>query len=333
MKPIALTVGMGIGPEICIKALDSFQHPTILLSRKGTLLRALHQMGLGWEYLWKFPAVQVVEYEDTDEPAEVQAIRTATEMCLSKQASAMVTGPISKSVLMDRGFEFAGHTDYLGHLCGVDNPVMAFSGGRYQVVLVTTHIPLVKVASSLTTQKIIHTVETAHRAWTERGMPARFAICGLNPHAGEHGKLGSEDLEIVQPACELLREKGVLATDVVSSETAFLMARDGEVDVVVAMYHDQGLTPLKLVDFGQSVNWTLGLPIIRTSVDHGTADAITGKGCANPSSLIAAWQMARQIASQRSTPTTSTSTQAAPQQSQGNRVRGHAPRVPVSVRP
>ena len=145
-------------------------------------------------------------------------------------------------------------------------------------------------------------------AWLERGEPVRFAICGLNPHAGEYGKLGSEDVEVIQPACVILREMGISVTDVVSSETAFLMARDGEVDVVVAMYHDQGLTPLKLVDFGQSVNWTLGLPIIRTSVDHGTADAITGKGCANPSSLIAAWRLPFQIASQRVTSATSNQT-------------------------
>ena len=176
MKPIALTVGMGIGPEICIKALESFQHSTILLSRKGTLVKALHQMGLNWNHLWKFPLVQVVEFEDGDEPAEVQAIRTATEMCLSNQTSAMVTGPISKSVLMDQGFEFTGHTGYLGHLCGVPNPVMAFSGGRYQVVLVTTHIPLNKVSSSLTIDGIVHTVQIAHQAWRERGEPVRFAI-------------------------------------------------------------------------------------------------------------------------------------------------------------
>lgn len=331
MKPIALTVGMGIGPEVCVKALESFHHPTILLSRKGMLLEALQQMGLSWNHLWKFPAVQVVEYEDTDEPAEVQAIRVATEMCLSGQASAMVTGPICKSALMDQGFTFAGHTDYLGHLCGVSNPVMAFSGGRYQVVLVTTHIPLVKVASTLTTERIVHTVETAHKAWKERGKSARFAICGLNPHAGEYGKLGREDVEIVQPACDILRGKGVSVTNVVSSETAFLMARDGKVDVVVAMYHDQGLTPLKLVDFGQSVNWTLGLPIIRTSVDHGTADSIVGKGCANPSSLVAAWQLAKDIASQRLARTASTQLESP--HSQDSLVRVRVPRESASVRP
>jgi len=299
MKPIALTVGMGIGPEVCIKSLPSFTEHMLLLSRKGVLLEALHQLDLEWEYLWKFPNVQVVELEDREIPAEVEAIRLATEMCLSGQASAMVTGPINKAALMNKGFEFAGHTDYLGYLCDTPNPVMAFSGGRYQVVLVTSHIPLQAVSGALSIERIVHTVETAHHAWMDRGDPARFAICGLNPHAGECGKLGSEDLDIIQPACDVLRGKGVQVTDVVSSETAFLMARNNQVDVVVAMYHDQGLTPLKLVDFGQSVNWTLGLPIVRTSVDHGTADAIVGQGIADPSSLVAATKLALQIVSQR----------------------------------
>ena len=143
--------------------------------------------------------------------------------------------------------------------------------------------------------------------------------------------MGSEDVEVIQPACVILREKGISVTDVVSSETAFLMARDGEVDVVVAMYHDQGLTPLKLVDFGQSVNWTLGLPIVRTSVDHGTADAIAGKGCANPSSLIAAWNLAREIAGQRVTSATVNQTDS--QQRRDTRAKGHSPRESLSARP
>ena len=330
MKPIALTVGMGIGPEISIKALASFTHPTLLLSRKGQLLKALHQLGLDWNYLWNYPTVQVIEFESAEEPAEVQAIRSATDLCLSGQASAMVTGPINKASLMEQGFEFAGHTDFLGHLCAVSNPVMAFSGGRYQVVLVTTHMPLSSVAESLSTEKIVHTVQTAHEAWLNRGEPVRFAICGLNPHAGENGKLGYEDLGIIQPACDILRRKGISVTDVVSSETAFLMARDGLVDVVVAMYHDQGLTPLKLVDFGHSVNWTLGLPIVRTSVDHGTADGISGKGCANPSSLIAAWNLALEIGSQQ---TGLEVTEESSIQAKGNRAMEPDPIDPMSVRP
>lgn len=296
MKPIALTVGMGIGPEIVVRSLDTFTQPTWLLAKKSTLLKASEQLGVEWTALWQNPLLQIIEFEDGKEPAEVVAIRTATELCLSKQCSAMVTGPINKASLMHQGFRFAGHTGFLGHLCGVERPVMAFSGGSLQVVLVTVHIPLRNVAEQLTTDLIVETVEVSHHAWLDRGQTVRFAICGLNPHAGEQGELGREDIEIIQPACEILRQKGIAVTDVVSSETAFLLARDQKVDVVVAMYHDQGLTPLKLVDFGQSVNWTQGLPIIRTSVDHGTADAIVGQNKANPASLQAAWNLAVDIA-------------------------------------
>ena len=296
MKPIVVTVGMGIGPEVCVKSLESFTVPTLLLAKRGTLVTALENDGKDWTYLWKFPLVQVVELEDGLEPAEVQAIRMACQMCLSEQASAMVTGPINKARLMEKGFSFPGHTGFLGHLCGIDRPVMAFSGGQLQVVLVTTHIPLMEVPSQLNTTDIVHVVQVAHEAWLQRGQKVRFAVCGLNPHAGEEGRLGQEEIGIIQPACVELRHLGIDVTDVISSETAFLMARDKEVDVVVAMYHDQGLTPLKLVDFGQSVNWTLGLPIIRTSVDHGTADAIIGMNKANPASLQAAWSLACEIA-------------------------------------
>jgi len=296
MKPIVVTVGMGIGPEVCIKSLESFTVPTLLLAKRGTLVKALQNDEKDWTYLWKFPLVQVVELEDDVEPAEVQAIRMACQMCLSNQASAMVTGPINKATLMEKGFSFPGHTGFLGHLCGVDRPVMAFSGGKLQVVLITTHIPLMEVPSQLNTLDIIEVVRVAHEAWQERGQTVRFGICGVNPHAGEEGQLGREEIDIIQPACDKLRQFGIDVTDVISSETAFLLARDNKIDVVVAMYHDQGLTPLKLVDFGQSVNWTLGLPIIRTSVDHGTADGIVGLNKANPASLQAAWALALEIA-------------------------------------
>ena len=296
MKPIVVTVGMGIGPEVCVKSLESFTVPTLLLAKRGTLVTALQNEGKDWTYLWKFPHVQIVELEDDLEPAEVQAIRMACHMCLTEQASAMVTGPINKAKLMEKGFSFPGHTGFLGHLCGIDRPVIAFSVGQFQVVLITTHIPLMKVPSQLNTADIIQVVRVAHEAWLQRGHTVRFGVCGVNPHAGEQGQLGREEIDIIQPACEKLRHLGIDVTNVISSETAFLMARDNKVDVVVAMYHDQGLTPLKLVDFGQSVNWTLGLPIIRTSVDHGTADGIVGMNKANPASLQAAWSLALEIA-------------------------------------
>lgn len=297
MKPIAVTVGMGIGPEVTLKSLGSFKHPTHLLARRGSLMDAVRSSGMDWSVLWSNPQVQVVEVDDSELPAEVQCIQMAATGCLSGQYSAMVTGPINKYTLMSQGFSFPGHTDYLAHLCGVERAVMAFRGQHINVVLVTTHIPIQEVSSALSHQRIVETIEVAHLAWSEIIEQPRFAVCGLNPHAGEQGKIGTEDVSIIQPACQTLQAMGLNVSNVMSAETAFMLARRKDVDVVVAMYHDQGLAPLKLLEFGQAVNWTQGLPIIRTSVDHGTAENLMGLNKANPESLICAWKLAHQIAS------------------------------------
>lgn len=296
MKPIAVTVGMGIGPEVTLKSLAKFQHPTHLFARRGTLIEAAAVLDMDWSVLWSNPQVQVIEVDDSELPAEVQCIKTAAIGCLSGQYSAMVTGPINKNTLMNQGFTFAGHTDYLAHLCGANRAVMAFRGHQINVVLVTTHIPIHQVPSALSTHRIIETIQVAHRAWSEIIDSPRFAVCGLNPHAGEQGKIGTEEASIIQPACQMLQDMGLNVSDVMSAETAFMLARRKEIDVVVAMYHDQGLAPLKVLEFGQAVNWTQGLPIVRTSVDHGTADDLVGLNKANPESLISAWNLAYQIA-------------------------------------
>ncbi|HCH64946.1 MAG TPA: 4-hydroxythreonine-4-phosphate dehydrogenase PdxA, partial [Deltaproteobacteria bacterium] len=194
-----------------------------------------------------------------------------------------------------------GHTDFLGRVCGVPDPIMAFVGGDLRVALVTHHLPLMAVGHALTEARIVRAVRLAARALqNDLGLAApRLAVCGLNPHAGEGGFLGSEELETIGPACDRLRAEGLPVAGPVSAETAFLMARRQETDLVVAMYHDQGLAPLKAVDFGRSVNWTLGLPMVRTSVDHGTADALVGTGRAEPHSMVAALRLARTIAAQR----------------------------------
>ena len=193
-----------------------------------------------------------------------------------------------------------GHTDFLGEICKTE-PVMAFTGGSLKVALVTTHIPLMSVGESLSVQKIQYTVETAakHLSQDLGIAKPRFAVCGLNPHAGEEGLLGREEIELIHPACEELRTRGLDVMGAVSAETAFLLAGQGAVDMGVAMYHDQGLAPLKAVDFGRSVNWTLGLPIVRTSVDHGTAESLVGTGKASHESLMAALALAQRIVSQR----------------------------------
>lgn len=232
------------------------------------------------------------------EPVEVAAVRLAVEACLSGRAAALVTGPIHKARLAARGFPYPGHTDFLGALCGVERPVMAFTGGELRVALVTVHLPLARVAAAITADAVLHTLRIAHRALVEQVGLARprLLLAGLNPHAGDDGLLGREEIEVIAPASAAARREGIEVEGPISAEAAFLAARQGRGDMVIAMYHDQGLAPLKAVDFGRSVNWTLGLPIIRTSVDHGTADTLAGRGVADEGSMLAALSWAATLA-------------------------------------
>jgi len=189
----------------------------------------------------------------TGEPVEVAAVRAVTLACLSGTLAGLVTGPIHKARLGAQGFPYPGHTNFLGHLCGVERPVMAFVGGGLRVALVTVHLPLREVADAVTTAAVRHTLDAVARASVRHlGLPApRIAVCGLNPHAGDDGLLGDEDRDQIAPAVVAARPTGMDAVGPISSETAFRWAASGRVDWVVAMYHDQGLAPLKLVDFGR----------------------------------------------------------------------------------
>lgn len=308
--PLVVTHGMGIGPEVTARALveTPLARPVVLLGRPETAREAAARAGLSLAEVGDLSearlghAALLVPPTQPGEAVEVAAIRFAAESCLSGAAAAMVTGPIHKKRLADQGFRFNGHTDFLGALCGAE-PVMAFAGGELRVALVTTHMPLMAVGAALTVERIASTVRISHRALVaELGLSApTIAVCGLNPHAGEGGMLGTEELETIGPACDLLRAEGIDVLGPVSAETAFLQAQLKRVEMVVAMYHDQGLAPLKAVDFGRSVNWTLGLPIIRTSVDHGTADHLVGTGEADPASMGAALRLAEAILQRRAT--------------------------------
>lgn len=290
--PVAITPGDpdGIGPEVTARALArAGAEDVVVVGDDRACTGWLRECGL---------TVEVIE-PPGDEPVEVRAIRHAVTGCLEGRFSALVTGPIHKAKLAERGFGWPGHTDFLGHLCGVEAPVMAFVGGRVRVALATVHVPLKDVARVLDQSTVHHTVETAHRALVEQvGLEApRIAVCGLNPHAGDEGLLGREEIEVITPAVDACRAAGIDAVGPISAETAFLP--DAPYDLIVAMYHDQGLVPLKALDFGQSVNWTLGLPIIRTSVDHGTAYGLVGTGKARPDSMMAALAWARRLARSR----------------------------------
>jgi len=245
--------------------------------------------------------VGVVDTTGETEPVEVAAIRRAVEWMQAGRAAGLVTGPIHKHKLSGQGFAFRGHTDFLGHLAGVERPVMAFVGGRLRVCLVTVHLPLREVADALSVDQILHTSRLALEALRrDVGIERpRLIVCGLNPHAGDGGLLGAEETEIIEPAVQQLRDEGCAVVGPVSAEAAFRFMLDGKGDMVMAMYHDQGLAPLKLVDFGQSVNWTLGLPFIRTSVDHGTAYDLVGTGRADPGSFCAALEWAETLSASR----------------------------------
>lgn len=316
MLPIALTPGdpLGIGPEVTLRALsdcDVIAEPVVLVGDWAALDRANHQLDalLPLTPVDRFtPSSQGIAVYDPGAtpglPVEAGSIQAAVRAIQSDQAAALVTGPIHKQKLAEQGFAFAGHTGYLGHLCGVANPVMAFVGGTIRVALVTTHVPLRQVAEHISLERVLHTLVVCDRALrTDLGLSnPRLLVCGLNPHAGDGGLLGHEEREVIGPACDNARALGIRAEGPMGAEEAFYQAQQGQGELVVAMYHDQGLAPLKRIDFGQCVNWTLGLPIVRTSVDHGTAYNLAGTGRARASSMSHALRLAWNLVRQRTCP-------------------------------
>ncbi len=298
--PLVITPGdpRGIGPEVAVRALRACPVDAVLVGDAHALLAHAPDARLVDAIAPGVPGTpRILAVEDDREPVEVASLRIAVDACLRGQARALVTGPIHKARLAARGFRHAGHTEFLAELCGVDGPVMAFVGGGVRVALVTVHLPLRAVPEAITRARVLHTIRVADRALrTQLGMTApRLAVCGLNPHAGDGGLLGREELDAIGPAVAVARAEGIDARGPVSAEEAF--HDTGASDLVVAMYHDQGLVPLKRVDFGRSVNWTLGLPIVRTSVDHGTADALVGTGRARSDSMEAAIRLAGELTS------------------------------------
>ena len=209
----------------------------------------------------------------------------------------VATAPVNKEAFRLAGLPWAGHTDLLKHLTGAEHVAMMFQSDALRVVLATVHIALADVPAALTRSSLEATIALTARELPRFGVPApRIAVCGLNPHAGEHGLFGHEERTTIEPAVAACRERGVNVAGPFPADTLFARAARGEFDVVVACYHDQGLIPVKLLAFGQAVNVTLGLSIVRTSVDHGTAFDIAGKGVADPGSMIAAVKLAVQLA-------------------------------------
>jgi 4-hydroxythreonine-4-phosphate dehydrogenase len=313
----------GIGPEVALKALaeegprDDTRY--LLLGDVGSTkalnsrlalnlpLQVVDESPGNTRFILSNPLRQDLPAQlPAGSPAAAKAavawVREGAERCLRRELDALVTAPVNKEAIVRSGLRFVGQTEMLSELARTARTAMMLLGmddrGRWlRVALATTHIPLRSVAEELTVQKIETAIELSAEACRELGLArARIGVCGLNPHAGEGGKIGTEEIEIIGPAIQAARTRQIDARGPLSADGLFYHAYRGEYDVVVAMYHDQGLAPLKTVAFEQGVNWTLGLPFVRTSPDHGTAYDIAGKGVANPSSMVAALRLAKQLA-------------------------------------
>lgn len=291
---IAITVGdpAGIGPEIAIAAAHSRE----VLAACEPVLYGPHSP----EALAAFPAGQVSAAAGQ---ASYEAIVAAVQDAQSGVVQGIATGPVHKEALAACGLPWKGHTDLLGHLTGSRQVAMMFHSEPLRVVLATVHVPLAEVPRLLTQSLVEDIVTLTARSLPDFGYAQpRIGLAGLNPHAGEHGLMGHEDDAVLRPAVAACRAGGIDVQGPFPGDTVFLRATRGAFDVVVACYHDQGLIPVKLLAFGHSVNVTLGLPIVRTSVDHGTAFDIARQGTADASSMVSAIVLAARLASVR-TPT------------------------------
>ncbi len=323
---IALGDVTGIGPEVTLKALATMakDHGTeYVLIGDVSRLRTLNQKltaPLPLHFSSAAEGSRFVVHDPLADtlprallpgaPQAAQAalayLRYGAAECLSGRLSALVTAPVNKEAIIRSGEpEFVGQTEFLSQLAGTTRTAMMLLGeddrSRWlRVALVTTHLPIRSVASAITHSKVELAIELAAQACRDLDLPkARVAVCGLNPHAGEGGKIGSEEIDIITPAVQAARARGIDVKGPFAADTLFYYAYRGDYDAVVAMYHDQGLVPLKMIGFERGINWTLGLPFIRTSPDHGTAYDIVGSGRADSSSMQAAISLAGQLASRK----------------------------------
>ena len=329
--PLALSLGdpAGIGPEITAKAWAALREtgPRFMVIGDATLLAStsraggagIRRVGSPSEVHTVFKtAIPVLDVPlaapvvsgkpaAAHGPAIIRCIETGVGLALSGAVSGLVTAPIAKAPLYEAGFKFPGHTEFLAELTldetydGARGPVMMLVAGGLRVSLVTIHEPLARVAALLSVDKIVNAgLCTAQALRRDFGIARpRLAVAGLNPHAGESGALGREEVEIIAPAVAALRAQGVNAKGPYPADTLFHEDARAAYDAVLCMYHDQALIPVKMLDFWSGVNVTLGLPIVRTSPDHGTGFDIAGRGQARPDSLIAAIRLAAEIAKRR----------------------------------
>ena len=295
-KPlIALTSGepAGIGPELCVR-LASQENNVVIIGERSLLAGA--------------PRIEHVPLARPAVPGRLDpanaryvlaVLDRAIRGCLQGEYAAMVTAPVQKSVINDAGIAFTGHTEYLAERSSTPHVVMMLVGGGLRVALATTHLPLTEVPRAITREGLLSSLRVLDADLRRRFRIAhpRILVAGLNPHSGESGHLGREDLEVITPAIAAAVRAGIDARGPIPADTLFVPERVRQADAVLAMYHDQGLPVLKYASFGQGVNITLGLPFIRTSVDHGTALDLAGTGRADSTSLAEALKLAADLAS------------------------------------
>lgn len=299
-KPIIITPGepLGIGPDIVIKSLESFNYPYQIIADPDLLLERaeLLKIKLNAKKLLKN---SLMVSEKTKKRYVLDSLDAAVELCMNKKAAAMLTGPVHKAMLNQAGYQFTGHTQYLAKKAqvNINHVVMFFESFLFKLGLVTDHLPLSKVSESITPKRLTTVIKIIYQSLQNlyRLSSPRIAVCGLNPHAGESGYLGSEENDIIQPVIQSFQRKGMMIEGPLSADSVFNRSSLKKYDVIIGMYHDQGLSVLKHSAFGKSVNITLGLPFLRTSVDHGTACELAGTGKADPSNMIYAFRRTVQL--------------------------------------
>lgn len=313
----------GIGPEVTLKALaeepESEDCRYLLIGDDRSTRRLNKRLGLNL-HLHPFKDTgsrgRFFLHDPLPEPlaadlapgspsaarAAIAYLTDGGQRCLRRELDVLITAPVNKEAILRVGQPFVGQTEFLSQLAGTERTAMMLLGqdgsGRWlRVALVTTHIPLKFVSDHLIQAKIESVIELAAQSCRDLGLTrARVGVCGLNPHAGEGGEIGTEEITVIAPAVRAVQQRGIEVSGPIPADTLFYQAYRGDYDAVVAMYHDQGLVPLKMIGFESGVNWTLGLPFVRTSPDHGTAYDIAGQGKANPSSMRAAINLAKQLA-------------------------------------
>lgn len=318
LQRILITPGepAGIGPDIVVQiAQQPWTAELVVIADPKLLLQRAAQIGLplqlrehhlqqpptlhqpGSLSILPIPLVagaQAGQLNAANADYVIRTLTLASTLCQQKQASAVVTGPVHKEIMNQAHIPFTGHTEFFAQQCGIKHTVMLFVVDKLKVALATTHLPLAKVASAITPERLQQTITLLHDALKQQFHIAQphIMVCGLNPHAGEGGYLGREEIDVITPALTQLRNKGYQLTGPLPADTIFTQQYLSQADAVLAMYHDQALPLVKYIGFGHAVNVTLGLPFIRTSVDHGTAITVAGTGKVDAGSMAAAVDLA-----------------------------------------